>query len=558
MAMMISKFHKIIQNKTVWAVFAVIICVAFVGLYTGNRGSNSGSADKAKADDVAGKLFGEKVTRSEYGNAYRNTYLMLMLNSGRQIKIDETVDSALSESAWQRLAVLKKAEQKGITVTDKQLSRHIRQQRMFMNQQTGLFDNNVYDMFARQIGTLLGTNMEVARNLYENMLRENIMIDKISSSAVQGALVTEDELERAFHLYSDELTVKYASIPRSLVPETVITEEEARAYYEKYSDQFAYPDMVKVKYVTFPVADYADSVTVTEEQVAALYQDNLKYFVVEGTEQDAEPQYKPLEEVRDQIVERATKGLALQKAASAAGLFVSKLANQTADFDEVAKAADKEVAMTSPFSITDTVRGIDATAQNFTRAAFNLEQDKNHYYSDPVAGSENVYVLALVSKMPSFLPDFSVVAEDATEAARVTAAEDAYYSKADEVKSQLEKALGAGTDFDSAAAALGLTPETTEAISLINAPTDELASTLLRATYMFPQGALVDLVPTKDVFMAAFIAERKPADRSMADPMVIQQLKANIQQDKASRMADAWREALMKEANLEILLENNS
>ena len=33
MAMMISKFNKLIHNKTVWLVFAILISVAFVGVY---------------------------------------------------------------------------------------------------------------------------------------------------------------------------------------------------------------------------------------------------------------------------------------------------------------------------------------------------------------------------------------------------------------------------------------------------------------------------------------------------------------------------------------------
>ena len=41
MAMMISKFNKLIHNKTVWLVFAIFISVAFVMVYTGGSTDSS-------------------------------------------------------------------------------------------------------------------------------------------------------------------------------------------------------------------------------------------------------------------------------------------------------------------------------------------------------------------------------------------------------------------------------------------------------------------------------------------------------------------------------------
>ena len=50
----------------------------------------------------------------------------------------------------------------------------------------------------------------------ENMFAEQILIEKVTSIPAQGGLVSEEEIKKAFHLYTDMLTVEYASIPRSL------------------------------------------------------------------------------------------------------------------------------------------------------------------------------------------------------------------------------------------------------------------------------------------------------------------------------------------------------
>jgi len=78
MAMMISKFHKLIQSKVVWYILLGFIVVAFT--FVGFSGSRQGN--KRPAQKAVGELFGEKVMPQEYSQAYQNTYLWYVLTSG--------------------------------------------------------------------------------------------------------------------------------------------------------------------------------------------------------------------------------------------------------------------------------------------------------------------------------------------------------------------------------------------------------------------------------------------------------------------------------------------
>ena len=98
MAMMISKFHKLIQSKVVWTAFAILISVAFVTVYTGSKSSAS-KARSENAGQIAGRLFGEDVSRLEYGQAYRSVYVMYTMMAGRLINIDEQIHDLLSQAA---------------------------------------------------------------------------------------------------------------------------------------------------------------------------------------------------------------------------------------------------------------------------------------------------------------------------------------------------------------------------------------------------------------------------------------------------------------------------
>ncbi len=554
MAMMISKFHKLVSSKKVWAAFAVLISVAFVIAYTGGKsGKQKSRSDAAK--EVVGKVYGEKVSRIEFVHAYQNTHLLLTLQTQQPIRITPQVDQLIRQNAWQRIATLKKAKQMGLVVTEEQVANGIRMQPIFRNQQTGAFDRRIYDMFFAQILPKLG--FRISPKDFENMTRENLLIDKATSTAMQGALVTQDEVDHAFHVYADKLTVQYASIPKSMAPVPQLSEEDAKNYYDTHPVQFTYPDKVKVRYVEFAVADYTNTVDVTDEMISSVYQENKQQFVVPGTEENAVPEYQPLEEVKDDLVAEITSALARRKAVTDAGTFVSKLSAQTTTFDELAAEAAKSISTTPPFAQNDTVRGVDPTTP-FARTAFSLKQDKNHYYSDPVVGKDSVYVLVLQGKMPSFLPDYEVVASDAMAAAKEAAAQKAYNQKADAIHAEIKAALKAGTPFSSAAEQAGLKIETTEPFSVEEAPSDELGLSILRATVLFDANTLVDLIPSKDGFILAYVAEKEEADRSAADPALITQLELNVRRDKANRLAESWRNAVMEEAQIEDNLDGNS
>ncbi|MDA3835410.1 MAG: hypothetical protein PF495_18695 [Spirochaetales bacterium] len=59
MAMMISKFHRLVQSKKVWGAFAVLISAAFIFTFNGAR---SGGSKQKSGNETAGKLFGEIVS----------------------------------------------------------------------------------------------------------------------------------------------------------------------------------------------------------------------------------------------------------------------------------------------------------------------------------------------------------------------------------------------------------------------------------------------------------------------------------------------------------------
>ncbi|MEN7973216.1 MAG: SurA N-terminal domain-containing protein [Verrucomicrobiota bacterium] len=552
MAMMISKFHKIIQSKVVWGAFAVLICIAFVGVsIPGAKGRNA-AKQQQKASKVAGRLFGEDVTRLDFARAYQSIRLNYTMQYG-PFRITPDIDKILIDSAWKRLAMLKKAALLDIRATPEQIVSNIQKQPIFQNRQTGQFDSEAYNAALPQIRSLTGMTPKDLEQHYA----EEVILQKVVRIPAQGALITEEEVKKAFHLHSDKLTVEYAAIPRSLAKTPEVTEEDAKKHFELNKEEFRMPEKVMVDYVQFAVADHLDSVEVSDEMVAGFYESNKQRFLKQPAEdapENAEPEYQPLEEVKDTITEQIQQILARRIAADKADELVSELADETVTFKEATQKLGLEIVDNTPaFALADPVKGIDPTAP-FQRAAFALEKNEAHYYSDPVVGRDFAYVISLRKKYPAFLPAFDIVRENVIESTKLAAAEKAYVEKAEQVHKEIKKALAAGTAFADAASKYKLKLEKTEPFDFSTTLEDEFGQQIKGASILYGQGDLADLISTPDEFLVAYVAEKVPGDEVAALPAIRSELAGNIGNEKTALLISAWQEALLEEAEFEDLL----
>jgi peptidyl-prolyl cis-trans isomerase D len=480
---------------------------------------------------------------------------MYSMTFGRAININEEIDEILSRTAWQRLATLKKASQLGLTVTPEQTIAMIQRQPIFRSQQTGQFDKNLYNAFANNFLPRTGMSAKA----FEQMFAENVLIEKASATATKNALVTEDEIKKAFHLYTDMVTVDYASVPRGLAEIPSLTDADANAYFEANKDQFRMPEKAIVDYVQFAVADYTNSVTVSKELIARFYEGNKQRYVkpvAADAPEGAAPEYTPLEEVKGAITAELTTVLARNAAADKADALVASLADETTTFQQVADQAGLKIVNNTPaFTLTDSVRGVDPTAP-FARAAFALETEGTHYYSDPVVGRDFVYVISLTKKLPSFLPSFDVVKAEAMESAKIAAAEKAYVEKAGAIQTELAAAVKAGTAFADAASKYKLALKTTVPFNATSTLEDEFGRQIMGAALSLDAGTVAELIPTQGDFLIAYVSKKELGDEATALAGMREELVSSIENEKSARLAAAWQESLLVEANFEDLRGN--
>jgi parvulin-like peptidyl-prolyl isomerase len=317
---------------------------------------------------------------------------------------------------------------------------------------------------------------------------------------------------------------------------------------------------VIVRYVQFPISDYLNVVTVTDEMIASFYENNKQRYLkpaAEGAPADAAPEYRPLDEVQNSIRDLYITELARREAFNAADQLVARLAEENTTFDQAAEAAGLEIISNTPaFSLTDSVRGVDPTAP-FARAAFGLEKDATHYYSDPVVGREFTYVIALEKKLPSFLPAFDVVKAEAMESARIAATEQLYIDTAQVVHKAIITDLANGKSFADAVAKHRMKPVTTQPFNVSTELEDEYGREIAAATIRLDEGGLSELIPTSGEYLVAWVKSREAADEAATLPAMREELTQTLRNRKSVQLATAWQTSLLEEAEFEDLTGGN-
>ena len=96
--MVIHHFNRIIRNKWVWGVFAVLISMffAFDFIFDGRRDT--------RGSDGAGKLGGETVPTAKFDEVRADVLAEMRFQYGREIPIKAP---QLNREVWSRLAMLK-------------------------------------------------------------------------------------------------------------------------------------------------------------------------------------------------------------------------------------------------------------------------------------------------------------------------------------------------------------------------------------------------------------------------------------------------------------------
>jgi peptidyl-prolyl cis-trans isomerase D len=359
------------------------------------------------------------------------------------------MQQALQDLIGQRLISLR-ANEMGLAVPDDALRTLVTEDPVFHT--GGQFDRSRFDQLLRASG--------LSEDAYLASLRQQVMRAALTGS-ITGPVKAPPALVDAIYRYRNEQRRgHYVAVPiASITDVPAPSEEQLAQFHEAHQAQFTAPEYRALTFVTLEPEDLIDEIDVSEEEVAAAYQERVEQFRT--------PERRTVEQLL------ASEQAAIEQAAD-------RLATG-ATFEQVAS----EIDGVSVDQLGVVSRG-DLPAQ-FEQAVFSQAEGE---VTDPVNSAFGWHIFRVTEIQPE---ETVPLAEAREQLERELALQEAS-ERLPDFAAQLDDELAAGTELKEAARVLGL-----EAVSV----------PAVDATGKGPEGEAVDTLPPWPEFMQ--IARETPA-----------------------------------------------
>ncbi|TAN61154.1 hypothetical protein EPN16_03840 [bacterium] len=306
----------------------------------------------------------------------------------------------LNNQAWMKLALLRHAKKLKINVSDDEVVRSISTNPIFLKD--GKFSQDTYERITRYY-------FRASPREFEEETRNNLIIRKLYDKLTKDVTVSGEEALNGYKQEFESLSINYIRIKHDdFISEVKLEDNELKDYYQKNALIFKMPPAVMVEYVgkAYPKDAKEEDKIKGLEEIKALY-----------------PKIKNAPELKNNAQGDITYG-------------------QTGFFSFYEPALDIE-------------------SLEFNKWAFQLREKQT---SPVIQTAQGVYVLRVIKKRDSYIPDFAEVKDKALEALKVEKAKEIAKSRAQEYKNKIEEYIkqNPGKGLKEAAKELGLEVKTTE------------------------------------------------------------------------------------------------
>ncbi len=252
--------------------FAIIILSFVIGyaMLTAPGGPD-GEAPGAEAAVVNGKAIAYEDFQAAYSNLYQlyqNVYQDQFTPAlEKELKLAEKTIKGLIDQALMQ----DEAERLQIVVSHKELIDAIAQVEAF--QVNGVFNKERYlEVLAYQ---------RMNSDQFEALKHNELLLDKVQEHFQSGISVTEADIEEEFRNLKEKVNLNFVSLtPAKFESKVNVTDEALAAFFEENKETFRIPDMVSLRYLQFEPQRYLDDVTFEESELKKYYRRHLDQFEI--------------------------------------------------------------------------------------------------------------------------------------------------------------------------------------------------------------------------------------------------------------------------------------
>ena len=433
--MVILQFNRLIRNKWVWGVFAIIVGGAFAFDFLvddlmrddrGKPGTNS-----------VGTLSGKPVEASLFHDITEE------LRGFGQNRDWRRKSSEVNREAWEICAMLEAARRNGITATDAEVAQAIRTDRSF--QSNGQFSFALYQHLLRE--------NSLSPERFEEYLKRRLTMSKLADAGVGGTSVWASpmEVEQAVNDMTDTFTVKVARFAEDKKEADAVKLDDAglKKWYDDNAKSLELPERVKLRMVEFDATDtnVLARMTVTEDALRDHYDVTVDKYT--STDTNGVETVKKFEEVRDLVEKEVRQVEAVEFFTTNLNsrAYGVKAAEGKSRLDEIAAEEGRKVVTSGWFAPDGTYKEgfmkratqICPGAQGLNEVVAELDSESEDLRYGIVRSDKAVWLVEKAETSPAHVPTF----EEAKEIVRPRALEAA---KADAFKAKVEAVAKKGVE----------------------------------------------------------------------------------------------------------------
>ena len=395
-------------------------------------GINSYFGDPAPLD--AAQAGDDNISLQEFQQAYQQQRQRLQNLLGDNFDPALLDDNQIKNDVIQRLVdqriLLQAARQQGMRISDAQLQNTLQSYTAF--QQDGVFNPTLYQRVLRSQG--------FSPVSFEEDLRRSMMLDQLQQGLVTSSLLPQATLDSAIALMNQQREIHYITLPLANYQENVSVEETAiEAYYQENKDRFLNPEQVQIQYLELKLDQLAKEVTINEETAKAAYEQQLERYG-QPEERSASHILAPL--TADASPEQIEQARAQAQTISDAIKTGAKTFQQA--MEEAANNANLEADELG-------VIGQGMLGSAFEDSLFELKAVND--VSEPVQTSFGFHIIRLDGITPAQLKPFEEVREELIAELQLREAENHFYEVANDLE---ERSYEQPDTLEPVAAALGL------------------------------------------------------------------------------------------------------
>ncbi|MBI4343618.1 MAG: peptidyl-prolyl cis-trans isomerase [Candidatus Omnitrophica bacterium] len=469
---------QVLRKRLSWVIF-IILVLPFVLFFS--------PAQLNRANGAAGMLFGKKVSREDFDRQQRWIRRQLEQQPGEPLP-----EPVITQLTWERLMLLAHAQRQRVKVPDAELARVIHQIPHF--QVDGRFQPERYRLFLHALN--------ISPQSFEEMIRDDLRIQRLVSQVRAAVIVTDPELEEAYRTAHERARVSLVAVPSAAFAGEAaqqISEADVQAAYEAQQESLRLPEQVAFEYLGLTEAE-------ARAQAAPAQEDLDRYYAAHPDEFTTDSTVQLPEQVQENVRARVAAEQAKQRLV---GLAMDLDEQRAKTFEELAAAANLAVRSFGPTPAGDLfVAGAPEPA--LMQVAFTQPIGE---LSRVVETDQGVYVLRVTAREPSRVPPLEEVRPKVLARLTETRALELARQAASALHERLTQALASGTPFEEACRQAQTTPVSPAPFARSQA-IDALgdAPQVNAEVFETAAGELTGIVQTQDRFVIALVRERLPAD----------------------------------------------